>query len=144
MKLRIPPRILGPTLLLAAALPVRAVDSMEVVVENVRSTEGRILVEVLASPEAFAGDAPALERLDLAAQAPATRFTLDLPPGTYALRILHDLDGDYAMSTNLVGMPAEPWAFSNNAAGRFGPPGWEAARFEVGAEPVSQTLQLVQ
>jgi uncharacterized protein (DUF2141 family) len=130
--------------LLLTSLAAYGEAPVTIVVDDVRVAEGSILVEVLASPEAFAGDAPALERLELEAQPPSIRFDLDLPPGTYALRILHDLDGDYAMTTNLVGMPAEPWAFSNNAAGRFGPPGWEAARFEVGTEPVSQTLQLVQ
>ena len=42
----------------------------------------------------------------------------------------------------MMGIPNEPYAFSNNAPARFGPPDWEAAAFVVGADGVAQTLTL--
>jgi len=39
-----------------------------------------------------------------------------------------------------VGMPVEPYAFSNNANGRFGPAPWKAAVFEAGAGETRQVI----
>ena len=53
-----------------------------------------------------------------------------------------DVDGDGELKTNMVGMPKEPWGISNNAAGRFGPPKWEDARFTLPAtSPQAITLR---
>lgn len=56
-----------------------------------------------------------------------------LEPGTYGLKLYHDVDGDGALNTNMMGIPTEPYAFSNNARGRFGPASWDDAHFQVGA-----------
>lgn len=54
-----------------------------------------------------------------------------LAPGEYGIKLYHDLDDDGEMDTNPFGMPTEPFGFSNNARGRFGPAKWDAARFTV-------------
>lgn len=38
----------------------------------------------------------------------------DLPAGTYAASALHDRNGNGRTDRNLVGLPTEPWAVSNN------------------------------
>lgn len=53
-------------------------------------------------------------------------------PGRYAVRAFHDVDGDGKMATNPFGIPTEPFAFSNDAKGTFGPADWADAAFEVG------------
>ena len=60
-------------------------------------------------------------------------WVLRVPPGTYAVAVHHDEDGDGEMDTGLFGIPSEPHGFSNNARGRFGPPSWRAARVRVPA-----------
>ena len=55
---------------------------------------------------------------------------------------MQDLNGNDELDSNLVGMPREPWAFSNNAAGRFGPPKWKDVRFEMGDSDVTQSIRL--
>jgi uncharacterized protein (DUF2141 family) len=39
-------------------------------------------------------------------------------------------------------MPTEPFAFSNNAKGRFGPAKWDDARFEVTEDGAVQIITL--
>jgi uncharacterized protein (DUF2141 family) len=46
----------------------------------------------------------------------------DLEAGRYALRIFQDLNGNGKLDTGWMGIPSEPYGFSNNAMGRFGPP----------------------
>ena len=54
----------------------------------------------------------------------------DLPPGTYAVSVMHDQDADGQLDTNLFGAPSEGWAVSNDApASTFGPPSYGAASF---------------
>ncbi len=45
------------------------------------------------------------------------------------------------MDRNLIGMPVEPYAFSNDAVGNFGPPTFEQAKFKVSNE--NKTLSIV-
>jgi uncharacterized protein (DUF2141 family) len=58
---------------------------------------------------------------------------MGLAPGRYAIKSFHDIDGDNRMSTNPMGMPIEPFAFSNNARGNMGPPNWADSAFDIAA-----------
>jgi uncharacterized protein (DUF2141 family) len=55
----------------------------------------------------------------------------DLPVGSYAISIFHDLNENEKLDTNFVGFPKEPFAFSA-PMGKFGPPKFEQAIFKVG------------
>ena len=66
----------------------------------------------------------------------------NVAPGTYAVKIFQDVDGDGKMGTNALGIPTEPYGFSNNAMGNFGPPSFKEAAFEVGKEPLVIKLKL--
>ena len=128
---------------LPAASPTAAhAAEVAVTVEEVRSTDGSLLVSVVRGERGFDGEDPPVARMMVRPTVPAARFSLDLPPGTYGIRMFHDLDGDGDLNTNLVGLPTEPWAFSNNAVGSFGPPKWGKVRFEVGGEPAAQSIRL--
>lgn len=54
-----------------------------------------------------------------------------LANGQYAFRYFHDIDGDGELNTNWVGMPTEPYGFSNNVVGSFGPPSFERWLFDL-------------
>lgn len=58
-------------------------------------------------------------------------FTKDLKPGVYAIGIFYDLNNNNKLDTNIFGIPKEPYAFSNNVFGKFGPPKFEDAMFIV-------------
>jgi len=55
----------------------------------------------------------------------------DLPEGRYAIKAFHDVNESGSMDFNWVGMPKEPYGFSNNAMGAMGPPKFEQAAFPV-------------
>jgi uncharacterized protein (DUF2141 family) len=64
----------------------------------------------------------------------------DLEPGEYAVTLFVDENGNGKLDMNAVGIPVEPYAFSNDAAGMFGPPSFEKAKFSVGAD--SKTISI--
>ena len=70
------------------------------------------------------------------------RTELQLPLGDYALSVFYDSDGDGELDTNFIGMPKEPIAMSNNAVGKFGPPKYEDAVFNLGPEPMIQHITM--
>ena len=67
--------------------------------------------------------------------------TTSLPAGEYAIMAFHDVNGDGILNTSLIGLPTEPYAFSNNARGLFGPARWKTARFQLQTDAVL-TLRL--
>ena len=68
--------------------------------------------------------------------------TIELPAGTYGIKLFHDVDGDGKMGMNPFGMPTEPFAFSNSAPAQFGPAKWDAAKFDVAAPGTAHTIRL--
>jgi uncharacterized protein (DUF2141 family) len=112
-------------------------DILTITISDIRESEGQIMIQVANSEEGFefAEDSPvppvAISQL---AEAGSMTFEVALPEGIYGARVLHDLNGNGEMDYNFVGMPKEPWAFSNNATGRLGPAKWQDAKFEVSGD----------
>ncbi|MBL0126508.1 MAG: DUF2141 domain-containing protein [Flavobacteriales bacterium] len=52
--------------------------------------------------------------------------------GTYGIKIFHDVNDNGVLDTNWIGIPTEPYGFSNDAMGTFGPPGFKEAAVEFG------------
>lgn len=136
-------RIVSSLLMLCVTSQIQAAE-LTVRIDGIPEGGGALMIQVLDSEEAFRDGTTAAASLILPATAPSVTFsTTALPPGTYAVRVMHDRNGNQALDSNLVGMPTEPWGFSNNAAGNFGPPAWNDARFEL-LDSESQTIQLNQ
>lgn len=55
----------------------------------------------------------------------------DIPAGIYAVSIFHDKNDNGKMDTNVIGIPKEDYACSNDAYGFMGPPKWDDAKFEL-------------
>ncbi len=65
-----------------------------------------------------------------------------LKPGTYGAMVFQDLNMDGKMNFNAVGFPLEPYGFSNNSRGMFGPPSWSKAAFRFGGQPAAHAIRL--
>ena len=71
----------------------------------------------------------------------ATIVFTDVVPGTYAVSLFHDKNGNKQMDFDTNGMPLEMYGISNNVM-NYGPPQWSDAKFEVSSEPVSLTIRM--
>ncbi len=106
--------------------------TVTVTLENVLNDQGAILA-ALHTRETFM-KGPGVSNFKSEAQKGALTFTFkDIAPGSYAISVLHDLNGNQRMDFQGNGMPREPYAMSGNDMS-MGPPSFEAARFEVGTE----------
>jgi uncharacterized protein (DUF2141 family) len=66
----------------------------------------------------------------------------DLPYGEYAIKLYHDENENGKMDRNMMGIPKEDYAFSNNAKGSFGPADYEDAKFEFVKSGQKQEITL--
>ena len=94
---------------------------------------GEVRIALFADAETYESGPPIAAGVQPAGSDAALFVFEGLEPGTYAIKAHHDVDGDGVMATNVMGIPTEPFGFSNDAPARFGPPAFEAAAFTVGA-----------
>lgn len=67
---------------------------------------------------------------------------VDIPPGTYALAVIHDENMDGKLGTNWMGIPTEGYGFSNDAKALMGAPSFEAATFPYDGRNLDLTIRL--
>jgi len=133
---------LGAGLLVGAGPPPQDVS---VVVTGLRSARGQVLACLTAQASAFPDCRKDPESHRLVMPAPQHGpLTLDfgaIPPGRYAVSLIHDENANGKLDTVLI-MPREGFGFSRDAKVRFGPPSFAAAAFTVAAAPVSQEIRM--
>jgi len=114
---------------------------LNITVEGVKNDQGQIMVALYDSADGF------LKRTVKAGVAPAANGSTkvvvkDVPAGAYGFALFHDANGNGKMDKNMMGIPSEDYAFSNNALGNMGPPSFEQARFTVPAAGAAVTVSL--
>ena len=113
--------------------------SLTLTIENIASIEGNLMIQVMAE-DSFENRDPVARAIVEVTSNPQTTVIEDLPPGEYAVMLIHDENGNGEMERNMMGIPREPMAFSNGARIRFGPPSFEAMKFDVVAGENAHTL----
>ena len=63
----------------------------------------------------------------------------NVKPGSYAIAVFHDLNGNTKLDRNFIGLPSEPYGFSNDV-GRRGIPSFEGALVPVKEPSTSVTV----
>ena len=75
----------------------------------------------------------------------ATYVFKNIPAGKYAISVFQDSNVDGILNKNMFGVPKEPYGFSNNKYGKFGPPNFEDVSFDVKeGTSISLTINLKQ
>lgn len=64
-----------------------------------------------------------------------------LPYGEYAISIFYDKNANDKLDKGLLGIPKEPFAFSNDAKCRFGPPRWSEASVVLDREEMEVAIR---
>ena len=79
---------------------------------------------------------PIVSKLVKAVQGETKAVFENVPPGTYALSIIHDSNENGELDSNFFGMPKEGFGFSNDVMGTFGPPSFQKASFTISTSMV--------
>jgi uncharacterized protein (DUF2141 family) len=100
---------------------------IKLTIKGFRSSRGRALIALFRNDKGFPGKPPkgapylAVPIVD----GVATGLFEHVPPGAFAVTVLHDEDDDGKMKTSFFGIPKEGLGFSRDARARFGPPDYE-------------------
>jgi uncharacterized protein (DUF2141 family) len=118
--------------------------SLQVSISGANSDTGSIRILVFSKSSGFPDQVKqAVRSISLPPKSGKASFKLtDLPAGTYAIGVIHDLDNNGKLSTNAVGYPTEKFGFSKNPKVYFGPPSFEKAAFVLGKTAVSLEISL--
>ncbi|GGY78001.1 DUF2141 domain-containing protein [Pseudoduganella plicata] len=124
----------------ASAAMARASD-LTVDVQGLKDGKGTVLVGVYDR----AGDflKKPMRTSAAAARPDKVRVVIaGLPAGEYALSAFKDDNGNGKLDVNPAGMPIEPYGFSNDAAGSYGPPSYRASLVHLPEGGGSTTITL--
>jgi uncharacterized protein (DUF2141 family) len=114
---------------------------LTILIDDVKAGGGNLMVALFDSPDSFLKKPAASTRVPAAVAENKVVFT-DLPEGDYAFAIYHDANANGKMDKNLIGIPTEDYAFSNNALGKMGPPSFDVARFSLPAKGATVRVTL--
>ena len=94
------------------------------------SDEGKAMIALYNSEEGYSETGEKFKSVALEIKEQKCEWVIEeLPFGEYAIKLFHDENGDGKMNTNMLGIPSEDYAFSNNASGNFGPADYDDAKF---------------
>lgn len=113
-----------------------AAETMFLTIAHEIEQTGSIVCSVFTSEETFLRKPLKTIRVEVSSS-DSTELKLQLEPQTnYALSCYLDSNDNSKLDTNILGIPLEPVATSNNATAAFGPPSYGDAVFTIstGAE----------
>ena len=132
--------------LLLAPLPASSTQgttTVTIAVTGLRNTNG-IVQACLTAEARFFPDCdrdPAAHRLSVHASSNMVLQFDDVPPGTYAVALLHDENANGRVDRMLM-IPREGFGFSRDAPVRMGPPHFTDAAFALGPATARQTIRM--
>ncbi len=136
----------GAALVLPAA-PVAAAESasLSIRLSGFNSADGQVLIAVYRGEDGFlVTPSKAWKFISTTiTDGRASVSVKDVPPGDYAIGVIHDENGNNKLDTSWIGIPREGIGTSNNAKGRMGPPKYRDAKFEVTAAGAVQNIKMM-
>ncbi len=105
-------------------------SSLTVKVTGLNSDEGTLKIGVYNSEGTWLANSQYRQITDIENRTATVVFE-NIPEGTYGISTYHDENNNSELDKGLFGIPSEPYASSRGAKGRFGPPKWKDAKFDI-------------
>lgn len=122
----------------------QTVGNLTVEVDGLRNQSGELCLKLFSGSRGFPNsNESALKRqcVKIAAN-PLTLTFSNLKPGSYAVAVFHDTNGDRSLNRNGLGMPSEGFGFSQNPLVRQGPPSFGTAAFFLAGPETRLKIQM--
>ncbi|TGE26444.1 DUF2141 domain-containing protein [Hymenobacter metallicola] len=138
----------GSTLLPALTSPVSApattaTSPVHVVVTDLPSTKATVKLYFYNVKENFLkrGSYTLLKYVKPGGNKQIT-LPLDLPHGEWAVALTQDMNNNDLVDKNFMGIPTEPYAFSNNVRPKLAPPAFDECKFVVNGAAKVVTISM--
>ena len=103
-----------------------AQSRLEVIVKGIKNDKGSIRVGIFNDKKEFL-EAATYGQIVKSNLGEVKVIFSDIPPGTYALSVVHDENENGKLDSGMFGIPKEGFGFGNDAMGTFGPPTFDKA-----------------
>jgi len=140
--LRALPLVLG---LSFPALAQEPCQGIHVKVLNIKNSTGTVACALFESHQGFPAEYLrfATNVMVIKIRHSQARCTFEeIPPGKYAIGVIHDENMNGLLDTGMFGVPTEGYGFSNDAQGTLGAPTFDAASFAYDGENLEMTIKL--
>ncbi len=107
--------------------------TLTIIIKNIKKIEGNMLIAVHNSASTFLNERYQSASVKITDNTLKTSI-LGIEKGTYGVAIFQDVNANGKLDTNMMGIPKEPYGFSNDAKAMFSAPSFEDAKFEVKAD----------
>ncbi|MEL6719579.1 MAG: DUF2141 domain-containing protein [Bacteroidota bacterium] len=126
-------KILLGNLLLLSILSINNEEKQPLIleVENIEVAKGHIWFGVYDSEQSFLNEEKAVAIFGEAVEREGTlqiKFN-EIPFGTYAIAVFHDVNNNGTLDQTFVGIPKEPFAFSQSLKSKWRAPEYEEMKF---------------
>ena len=111
--------------------PVKT-GTLTIQVTNVEAAEGELSVGLYNSAESFCTDEgfAFAKNFKVNQKGQVTIQFDDIPYGTYAFAMYQDINLNGDIDKNIIGIPKEPYGFSNKARAKWSAPTYEETKFD--------------
>ena len=123
------------------SIQAQETNSLTVTVSNIKTQKGTIMIGLYKDENTFLDKVFKAQKTDANSTSVTVTFK-NIPAGEYGISLFHDKDENGELNTNFIGIPSEPYAFSNNAKGMFGPAKWEDVKFSITEKETIQNIKL--
>ena len=117
----------------------QSTHNITVTIDNVLNNNGKVHLALHTSETFMKSDAIQNKSTSIEDNKVAITFK-NVPPGEYAILVLHDENENNRMDYAESGMPKEAYALSNNPMS-YGPPKFEDAKFELTNQDLNLKLR---
>lgn len=117
--------------------------SLRLEVSSFRNAKGMLNCRLFTDATSFPDGEGARTVRTVIAGTQSTCVFDDIPPGTYAVAVVHDENGNARLDKNFLGIPTEGYGVSNNRTYAASSPKWDESRFAITTrEPVVLRVNL--
>ena len=113
--------------------------TLKIEIDNVKNPEGIIWVGIYDADNYMIKEKAIIEGLDVNTTGKVSINIPTLAFGTYAIALFHDINGNGELDQNFIGVPTEPFAFSQIPKSKWRLPKFEEIQFQF-----SQNGQVIQ
>lgn len=109
----------------------KSMDLKEVVisVSGAEPVQSVVFIAVYQDKDAFLEREMMLHELKVSDRGEAGSISLSLKAGMYAVAIFQDVNGNGVLDKNMLGIPSEPYGFTNYEGVQLVPPTWNKTSF---------------
>lgn len=101
-------------------------------VSGIKKIEGQMIISLYDKPDGFPNTQDTRETVYVKVESKTvTHVFSHLPPGDYALAVIHDKNNNKKLDTYFFGLPKEKYGFSRNAKAFMKAPSFKKAKFTL-------------